>query len=140
MNFPHKKTFQVVHLGQAVGVGPHQLQPSRCQGGEYLLLQAPVLAAHDVPYLLGGHPYLGFGTDPRRVLVDSRPLGPLEGRHPHHEELVKVGRYNRKKPEALQGGQISAEALFQHPSVEVDPGKIAAEKPRAVFAHVKITL
>ena len=54
----------------------------------------------------------------------------LETGDAHHKEFIEVVGRDRKKPHALQQRMLFVSCLFQHASIEVQPGQFAVDKPR----------
>ena len=65
----------------------------------------------------------------RRGDGDTRGDAALQARHPHHEELVQVGREDREEPGALQQRQRRVLRQLQHPLVERQPAQLPLREP-----------
>ena len=50
-------------------------------------------------------------------------------RHPHHEELVQIGRGNRQEAHPFEQGMAGILQFLQDPAVELQPGELAIDEP-----------
>ena len=104
------------------------------QGRLQLALPELRLLAREVERALAD---LGQGF-PRRAPVgraqrDSSYRLVHQARHAHHEELVEVGREDRAEVHSLEQLQAWIRGDFQDARVEIEPRKLAVEKPRVDF-------
>ncbi len=67
-----------------------------------------------------------------RHAADARVDLAAEAADPLHEELVEVAREDREEPHPLEQRRPRIDRFVQHPAIEVEPLKIAAQEARAV--------
>jgi hypothetical protein len=48
--------------------------------------------------------------------------------HPHHEELIQIGREDGKEPHPLQQGQLGVLGEVEHPLVEPEPAFLSIKE------------
>ena len=90
--------------------------------------------------VLTGHQPVGLDVDRRELLgrrqavgrafLDPQQLVGLEAGHADHEEFVEVAGRDRQEAEPLEQRVAEIARLFEHPSVECQPGQLAIEVAR----------
>ncbi|MCY4122162.1 MAG: hypothetical protein OXG72_14715, partial [Acidobacteria bacterium] len=82
--------------------------------------------ANGVELLLGAHP-----VGRQRLAVGAELA--QQRRHPHHEELVQVGRHDREELDPLEQRMALVLGLQQHPLVELQPAQLPVDVQRRVL-------
>ena len=71
---------------------------------------------------------LGGGETIRRLGGDAGAQLTLEAGNADHEELVEIIGRNRQEPDPLEQRMGLVGRLFEHPSVEMEPGQLTVDK------------
>jgi hypothetical protein len=90
------------------------------------------------------HQLVGARSDRSHGLRGGQAVGPgravpgpdaaLQPRHAHHEELVQVGAENGEELHALEQWDARIPGLFEHATIELEPGQLAIDEGLNVHA------
>jgi len=106
------------------GVPPDDANPRLLQGRHHLVGEAATLA---LDQLLGPRrdqsQLFGLGQAVRAGHRQSHVTPPHQAGHPHHVELVQIGREDRQELGPFQQRLVDVLGEGEHPLVEVEPAQ-----------------